>query len=142
MTEDEAVSQIQWPAHASVEALAQEVARLSGFQQVTLHTLDMDTRDAAITGLTVARNGVAEIYVNPEIPPLNRRLTLLHEYAHVLYGDLTPAEECSTVHRAFATLDDPVEQRAESLGMRLLTELRHREQSTELLQFIGGGFTA
>lgn len=136
MTGDPA-TQIRWPERVSVENLAAEIARIGGFGTVTLETFPDYMRDTGVSGVTLARDGNAEVFVNPGLTDLNRKLTILHEYAHILHGDLAAEDEYAIMHRS--VFDDPREKRAEETGMRLLFEIQQREHDTDVLRFIGGG---
>lgn len=131
------LSRIVWPDDPSVETLAQAVGDLSGFD-VILRPIPPEHRQIEWSGLTVGVGTTAYVYYDEALSPLVRDQTILHEYAHLLHGDVVPDKD--PVHYR-SSFDDPREHRAELTGTRLWQALqRQREDKggSEVSGFISG----
>ncbi|WP_030894279.1 ImmA/IrrE family metallo-endopeptidase [Streptomyces sp. NRRL F-5053] len=134
----ELLTSIDWPNNPTLENVGDAVGAARGLC-VVLSPIPSDLQHAEVSGLTVIIGSTAHVYYDSELSPLNRIQTVMHEYAHILLGDVC-AEEYS-LHRT--TFDDPREQRAEETGMKLMIELRRRRRRrSDMLEFLSGGSKA
>lgn len=126
---------IDWPENPTVDDLADAVGRTCGLN-VVLTPIPPSLRHAEVSGLTVTVGSTAHIYYDSALSPINQVQTVMHEYAHILLGDVC-VDKPSVCHRT--TFDDPKEQKAELTGMRLMFEIRRRRRVSDLLDFFSGG---
>lgn len=142
MTGEELISRLDWPKDVTVETLAPAIARPSGFDEIVVRPMPDAASERGLSGLTIPDGRIANVYYDPSMTLLNRSQTILHEYAHILHGDVI-ADDYEVVHRtAFA---DPRERTAETTGMKLLFEIQTRQRRSRggvnmsaVLEFMSG----
>lgn len=134
------IESFDWPAEPSIEALGRAIAAARGLR-IILRPIPEEMRHHEISGLTTVTGRTAHVFYDADLSPLNREQTILHEYAHILHGDVRAEADCTHLRSVF---DDPVEKRAETTGMRLLQALRRRrkrferQRASEVLVFLSG----
>jgi hypothetical protein len=126
---------IDWPQNPTMEALAEAVGKACGLR-VVLEPIPPQLQHPEVSGLTVLVGPTAHVYYDAGLSPINRVVTVCHEFAHVLHGDVG-ADGSAAYHRT--TFDDPRERRAEMTGMRLMFEARRRSKKPDMLDFFSGG---
>lgn len=135
VTEDP-VHAITWPEQPTVAALGEAVGDACDLH-VVVQEIPASMRHPQVNGLTVISDPRrADVFYDGTLSPLNRVQTILHEFGHILHGDVGPATGAS--HAARTMLDDPVEQRAEATGLRLLATLTRRQGRSEVFDFLTG----
>ena len=82
--------------------------------RVVITPIPEDLQNAEVNGLTVSIGSTAKVYYDPRLSPLNRTQTILHEFAHILHGDVC-AEKGVTSFRT--TFETPQERRVELTAM-------------------------
>ncbi|BDA64137.1 ImmA/IrrE family metallo-endopeptidase [Actinomyces capricornis] len=117
-----------------MQSLGEAIGRVRGMR-VVLTPIPEELQSAEVNGLTVSVGSTAKVYYDPRLSPLNRTQTILHEFAHILHGDLC-SEKSATSYRT--TFETPQERRAELTAMRLMFELHRRCHSSDLLDFLSG----
>ncbi|WP_144599824.1 MULTISPECIES: hypothetical protein [Micrococcaceae] len=127
-----------WPNELSLEALGKAIASACGLE-IVIRPIPDEMRHHEVSGLTTVIGRVAHVFYDPELPPLNIEQTILHEFAHILHGDVRADTDCTHLRSMF---DDPVEKRAETTGMRLMDALHRKrrasEERSEVLAFLSG----
>ncbi|QOT16743.1 hypothetical protein [Paenarthrobacter sp. YJN-5] len=127
-----------WPDELSLEALGKAIASACGLE-IVIRPIPDEMRHHEVSGLTTVIGRVAHVFYDPELPPLNKEQTILHEYAHILHGDVRADTDCTHLRSMF---DNPVEKRAETTGMQLMEALHRRrrtsEEQSEVLAFLSG----
>lgn len=127
-----------WPSETTLEALGNAIAAACGLG-IVIRPIPDEMRHHEVSGLTTVIGRVAHVFYDPELPPLNKEQTILHEYAHILHGDVRADTDCTHLRSMF---DNPVEKRAETTGMRLMEALHRRrrtsEEQSEVLAFLSG----
>lgn len=127
-----------WPAELTLEALGEAIAAARGLE-IEIRPIPDEMRHHEISGLTTVIGHVAHVFYDPELPPLNKELTIFHEYAHILHGDVQADSDCTHLRSMF---EDPVEKRAETTGMRLMDALHRKQRASEVksevLAFLSG----
>lgn len=132
--QDDDVASIPWPEEPSVQGLGEAIGRVRGMR-VVLTPIPEELQSAEVNGLTVSVGSTAKVYYDPRLSPLNRTQTILHEFAHILHGDVC-AEKSTATYRS--TFETPQERRAELTAMRLMLELHRRSHSSDVLDFLSG----
>jgi hypothetical protein len=139
-TRPDPLAGIEWPEEHTIEALGKAIAAAHGLEIIVM-PIPEEMRHQEISGLTTVTGRTAYVFYDAELSPLNREQTILHEYAHILHGDVRADSDCTHLRSMF---DDPIEKRAETTGMRLL-EAMHRkqrarahQQGSEVLSFFSG----
>ena len=127
-----------WPDELSLEALGKAIASACGLE-IVIRPIPDEMRHHEVSGLTTVIGRVAHVFYDPELPPLNIEQTILHEFAHILHGDVRADTDCTHLRSMF---DDPVEKRAETTGMRLMDALHRKrrasDERSEVLAFLSG----
>lgn len=129
-----------WPEEVTLETLGLAIAAARGLELIVLPIPETMSHQE-ISGLTTVTGRTAYVFYDADLSPLNREQTILHEYAHILHGDVRPESECSHARSMF---DDPIEKRAERTGMRLLQVLHEKQgakthqQGSDVLAFFSG----
>lgn len=140
MNEPTLFERITWPEDPTIESLAEPIARMAGFDSITIEPIPESVSLPELSGMAVPVGRTVKVYYDPGLSPINRGQTILHEYAHILLGDVHVTRSCT---QRRTTFDDPREQRAELLGMRLLLEInRRRNHQSAVMNFITGGTDA
>jgi len=136
MNADEPMHRLVWPDEPTIESLGQAVGRAAGFD-VVLQPIPPEYRCAYLSGLTYATTKTAHVFYDDQLSPLLRGQTIMHEYAHLLHGDVEPDSEPLHLRSMF---NDPREHRAELTGTRLWQALQRRKstEDDELVDFILG----
>lgn len=124
---DRQLDTFDWPAEPTLESLGQAIAAARDLE-ILIRPIPEEMRHQEISGLTTVIGRVAHVFYDPELPPLNKELTIFHEYAHILHGDVRADSDCTHMRSIF---DDPVEIRAETTGMRLMDALHRRQRASE-----------
>lgn len=130
----------EWPVENTLEALGRAIADVRGLG-IVVRPIPEEMRHHEISGLTTVIGRTAHVFYDAELSPLNREQTILHEYAHILHGDVRADAECTHLRSMF---EDPVEKRAETTGMQLLDALHRRRRDaerrpvSEVLDFLTG----
>ncbi|WP_127841573.1 hypothetical protein [Actinomyces wuliandei] len=114
-----------WPTDPTVEALGGAIAAARNLE-ITIAPIPERMRHHEISGMTVVVGSTAHVFHDVGLSPLNREQTLLHEYAHILHGDVRADTSGTHLRSVF---DDLTERRAETTGMRLLRELHRRQEA-------------
>ncbi len=117
----------EWPEDASYEALGEAIASARGLK-LRLRPIPEGMGHSELSGLTTVVGNTAHVFFDPALSPVNREQTILHEYAHILHGDVRADSECTHARTMF---DDPMETRAEATGMRLFEALRRRHSTSD-----------
>lgn len=138
MTEDPTDS-IDWPKRPTVASLGAAIGDTRGLD-VVVQEVPTQMRHPQISGLTVVSGSRADIFYDTALSPLNRVQTILHEFAHILHGDVDPSTGAS--HAPRTTFDDSVEQRAEATGLHLLDVLHGAQGRSEVFDFLTGAYGA
>ena len=133
--DDDPISRIDWPRNPTVRSLGHTIGQACGVE-VVVEPIPAELQTPEVSGLTVIVSSTARVYYENSLSALNRLQTVLHEYAHILHGDVRSDGE--STHAARTIFDNPIEHRAELTGLRLMTELRRRQHHFELLDFISG----
>lgn len=138
MTDSDVLSKITWPTPLTVQTLGNEIASVAGFERLVINPMPADLNVRGLSGITVSSRGTAKVFYARSLSPLNRKQTILHEFAHILHGDLG-LDEGRTIHRT--AFDDPRERRAEETGMLLLAHMHklQTQQQSALVDFISRG---
>lgn len=129
-----------WPAEPTLGALGEAIAAAQGLG-IALRPIPGELRHHEISGLTTVTGRTAHVFYDADLSPLNREQTILHEYAHILHGDVGADMDRTHLRSMF---DNPVEKRAETTGMRLLAALRReqraleRQRASKVLEFLSG----
>lgn len=138
------VASFEWPAENTLEALGRAIAASKGLE-IVIKPIPNDMRHVQISGLTTMIGRTAHVFYDPALSPLNQEQTILHEYAHILHGDVRANDACTHLRSMF---DDPIEKRAETTGMQLLAIMHQRRISTqnhevasEVISFFSGAET-
>lgn len=128
-----------WPRENTLLALGETIAATQCLALV-VRPIPEKMRHAEVSGLTTVIGQTAHVFYDEDLSPLNREQAILHEYAHILHGDVR-ADNGAHMRSMF---EDPIEKRAETTGMRLLAVL-HRKQlaeeriaASEVLDFFSG----
>lgn len=131
------LADFEWPATATIESLGQAISDASGLQ-IVVQKIPAEMSHHEVSGLTTVVGRTAHVFYDARLSPLNREQTVLHEFAHVLHGDVRGDSESTHMRSMFT---DPVEARAETTGMRLLNTLHRtrRQRESEVLDFLSGG---
>ena len=124
----------EWPQEPTLETLGATIAAVCGLEIVVAH-IPTRLRHREISGLTVVIGSTAHVYYDPGVSPLNQMQTVLHEYAHILHGDVRRNSDAT---HARTTFDHPVEQRAETTGMRLMDTMLRKHHASDVLDFFAG----
>ena len=128
----------EWPADLTLDALGEAIASVRGLG-IVVKPIPDEMRHQEVCGLTTVIGRVAHVFYDPKLLPLNKEQTILHEYAHILHGDVQADSDCTHLRSMF---DDPVEKRAETTGMRLMDALHRRQRASqkrsEVLAFLSG----
>lgn len=131
---------LKWPQALDLEELGQNIAATHDLELV-IKPIPEDLRHPQISGLTKVIGHVAHVFFDADMPPLNREQTILHEYAHILHGDVQAASDSTHMRSMFA---DPIEKRAETTGMHLLSQLHRRRNMlkhpdpSDVVKFLSG----
>lgn len=131
----------EWPSDLSLKAIGNAIAATQNLQLIVA-PIPEGLCHREISGLTVVIGTTAHVYYDPGLSPLNREQTILHEYAHILHGDVRADSDATHLRSMFS---DPIEHRAETTGMELLGSLHRRREllrtgrDSELLAFLSGG---
>ncbi|PUB32507.1 hypothetical protein C8K30_1011033 [Promicromonospora sp. AC04] len=128
------LASIDWPQAPTIETLGVAIGAMCGLKIVVEH-IPSKMRHPEISGLTVVVGTTAHIYYDGGASPLNQMQTVLHEYAHLLHGDVRTSLDAT---HARTTFDSPVEQRAETTGMRLMDTMLRKHHASDLLDFFAG----
>lgn len=123
---DQVVKRLVWPEDPTIETLADAVADAIGVP-VTLQDLPAEEFRGSIGGFTYATRARAVVCYDQTASRLLMEQTVLHEFAHLLHGDVLPGAD--PIHFR-STFDDPQERRAELTGTCLRYELEHRRRSS------------
>lgn len=129
-----------WPAENTFEALGEAIATARGLV-IVVRPIPEGMGHAEVSGLTTVIGRTAHVFYDAGLSPLNQEQTILHEYAHILHGDVRADSKCTHMRSMF---EDPVEKRAETTGMLLLAALRRRRMAekrtaaSEVLDFLSG----
>jgi hypothetical protein len=135
-----ALDSFEWPTDDSIAALGQAIAAARGLD-VVLKPIPEKLRHPKISGLTTVVERTAHVFYDPELSPLNQETTILHEFAHILHGDVGADAQFTHLRSIF---DNPVEKRAEKTGMQLLAAVHRRRRkvehrpASEALDFLAG----
>ena len=124
----------EWPEESTLEALGATIAGVSGLK-IVVEPIPTRMRHREISGLTVVVGSTAHVYYDADVSPLNRIQTVLHEYAHILHGDVRRNADAT---HARTTFDHPVERRAETTGMRLMDTMLRKHRVSDVLDFLTG----
>lgn len=129
-----------WPADPTIEAIGEAVSAATGLR-VVVKPIPDELHHHELSDLTTVTGKTAHVFYDEQLSPLNREQTILHEFAHILHGDVRADSDCTRTHLR-GMFDNPIEKRAETTGMRLL-DMTHRsrssaEGSSEVLAFISG----
>lgn len=116
-----------WPEEPTLESLGEAIAASRGLG-VVIKPIPEELRHHELSGLTTVVGRTAYVFYDARLSPLNREQTILHEYAHILHRDVRSDADCTHLRSVF---DDPVEKRAETTGMRLLSALHRRQRASE-----------
>lgn len=135
-----AAESITWPEDLTLESMRRAIAEAHGLE-IVVRPIPSGLSHPEISGLTTINGRTVHVFFDASLSPLNREQTILHEFAHIIHGDVQADSDSTHMRSMF---DDPVEKRAETTGMRLL-ELLHRrgrpsghEHGSEVLAFLSG----
>lgn len=130
----------EWPSENTFQALGGAIAKARGLR-IVVKPIPEGMGHAEVSGLTTVIGRTAHVFYDADLSPINQEQTVLHEYAHILHGDVRAGSECTHMRSMF---EDPVEKRAETTGMRLLAALHSKRQAaertaaSEVLAFLSG----
>lgn len=125
----------EWPDKPSVASLGKAIGKARGLA-VVIREIPPELSNAQVSGLTVVTSGTAQVFYDENLSPLNRIQTILHEFAHILHGDIGTAE--GQTHAARSSQSDPTERRAERTGTMLMERLHRKQRSSNVLDFLSG----
>ncbi|MFD2024138.1 MULTISPECIES: hypothetical protein [Promicromonospora] len=128
------IDSLEWPEESTLEALGATIASVCGLG-IVVAPIPTRLRHPEISGLTIVIGSTAHVYYDAGVSPLNQMQTVLHEYAHILHGDVRTNADAT---HARTTFDSPVEQRAETTGMRLMDTMLRKHRGSDVLDFISG----
>lgn len=134
------VDDLDLPADLSLESIGDTIASAYDID-IVVRPIPAEMSHHEISGLTTMTGRTAHVFYDAELSPLNREQTILHEYAHIVHGDVRAGSACTHLRSMF---DDPIETRAETTGMQLLGMLHHNRRtspsgsSSEALAFFTG----
>lgn len=132
---NESFDRLVWPDEPTIEKLAAAVGDAVGLK-VQMHTIPPEHQHSQVSGLTYAVNRTAHVFYDDQLSPLLREQTILHEFAHLLHGDVIP--DADPIHYR-SMFNDPREHRAELTATRLWQALQDRRRhGTAVLDFITG----
>ncbi len=118
---------LKWPQNLDLEELGQNIAATQDLELV-IKPIPEHLRHHQISGLTTVIGHVAHVFYDADLSPLNQEQTILHEYAHILHGDVRAHSDSTHMRSMFA---NPIEKRAETTGMHLLRQLQGRRNLLE-----------
>lgn len=131
---------VDWPVEPTLETIGQAIADARDLE-IVVKPIPDDLRHHEISGLTTVTGRTAHVFYDAGLSPLNQEQTILHEYAHILHGDVQADSDCTHLRSMF---EDPVEKRAETTGMQLL-DMLHRSRraslsgsTSEVIAFLSG----
>lgn len=125
----------EWPDRPCVSSLGRAIGDARGLK-VTIRTIPPEVSNARVSGLTVVAAGTAQVFYDETLSPLNRLQTILHEFAHILHGDVGVVAR--QTHAARSSQSDPIEARAERTGTVLMELLHRKQRSSDVLEFLSG----
>lgn len=129
------VDSFEWPDRPSVLSLGRAIGDARGLE-VTVRRIPSEVSNAQVSGLTVVTAGAAQVFYDENLSPLNRLQTILHEFAHILHGDV--GVETEQTHAARSSRFDSLETRAERTGTALMELLHRKQSSSDVLDFLSG----
>lgn len=124
-----------WPARPNLSSLGQAIGETQGVK-VVIRAIPPELSNAQVSGLTVVTSGTAQVFYDENLSPLNRIQTILHEFAHILHGDVGTTGGQTHVTRSGQS--DPAERRAERTGTVLMERLHRKQRGSSVLDFLSG----
>jgi len=129
------VASFRWPDRPDVSSLGRAIGEAQGLE-VVIREIPQALSSSQVSGLTVVTAGTAQVFYDKNLSPLNRTQTILHEFAHILHGDVSRAD--GQTHAARSNQSDLVERRAERTGTMLMERLHRKQRNSAVSEFFSG----